>query len=131
MNDAFLVGSLQPIRNFDGKLGCLLKAFKDWFMRSALDPLTKGLSFQQLHDNERLTLVFTQVIDRTDVGVIEGGRSACLALKSFESPRVTSQFAGKKFDSDAAPQFQVFGLIYNAHPTATQQVQNTVVGNLL
>jgi len=46
--------------------------------------LAQGLSFQQLHGNERLAILFADVVDRADIGMIESGSRPRFALEAFQ-----------------------------------------------
>jgi hypothetical protein len=61
------------------------------------DPLPQGLPFQQLHDQERLTLVLTDIVNCADVGMIERTRGARLPLKAFQGLVILDKTFGQEF----------------------------------
>src|SRR6516164_1424914 len=72
MDDAFLVCSFQAVGDLKGKVDYLLNPLLGFLVSRVLYPVTDGLSLQQLHDDERLCFVFAKVVDRANVGVVEG-----------------------------------------------------------
>jgi len=55
-----------------------------------------------LHRDEVLPFVLADVVDRTDIGMIEGRSRLCLALESLQSMVVSGQLFGEELQSDGA-----------------------------
>ena len=63
-----------------------------------------------------LPLVLPDVVDRADVGVVEGRGGAGFALEPFDRVRVAGRLRGQELERDAAAQAPVFGLVDDTHP---------------
>ena len=64
------------------------------------DPLPQGLPFQQLHGNERLTLVLTNVVNCADIGMIERTRGTRLALEALLGLTILLERLGQKLQGN-------------------------------
>src|SRR5215831_12278073 len=73
--------------------------------------------------------MLTDVVDRTDVGVVQGGSCPCLALEAAESLGIASDFIGKKLQSYETVEPGVLALVDHAHPAAAQLSDDVVMGN--
>src|SRR5271168_35302 len=51
---------------------------------AAFDAMLESFALEQLHGDERLAVVLTDLVNRADVRVIQSGSSTSLALKSLE-----------------------------------------------
>jgi hypothetical protein len=77
VNDAPFVCGVERVPNLDPEPQDLLK--RQGF---TLDTVLQRLAIQKLHDNEGLSVLFVNLVDRADVRVIQGGGSFGLPLKS-------------------------------------------------
>ena len=73
--------------------------------------------------------MLTDLMNRADVGMVQGGGGAGLAAKSLQRLRVLRGIFGKKLQGDEAAEQRVFCLVNDAHPTATEQFDDAVVGD--
>jgi hypothetical protein len=73
-------------------------------------------------------MLFADVVDGADVGVVEGGSSLGLALKASQSLRVAGDLVGQEFEGDKPAQAGVFGLVDHTHAAATQSFEGAVMG---
>src|SRR5271169_4242455 len=87
VDDSFAVGGIERVGNLNGDVEYGLSV-----QRAAGDAVLQRRPVQKLHGDERLPVLLTDVIDRADVGVTEGGRSLCLALEASQSLRVSGNF---------------------------------------
>ena len=78
-----------------------------------------------------LPVVLVDVVDRADVGVLERGGRAGLALEPLERLRVARQLLGQELQRDAAAELQVLGLVDDAHAAAAELREDPVVGDRL
>src|SRR4029077_4209203 len=69
------------------------------------------------------------VVDSANVGVIEGRGGLCFALEARDDLRVAGYIVGKKFERDQAMKTSVFGFINHAHASATELLDDAVVGD--
>ena len=83
VENAFLVCRVQGIRKLRAQVQYVFDR-----ERSALNHLLERLSFQKLHDNEGLSVIFSNFVDRADVRMVQCGCSAGFTPKAFQSLRV-------------------------------------------
>ena len=67
-----------------------------------LESRRQGFPFQVLHDEKRGALLLADVIERTDVGMIELGDDARLAIEPLAELRVGRKRRRQYFDCDCA-----------------------------
>src|ERR1700737_2286091 len=82
---------------------------------------------KKLHSDERLTILFADVMNSANVRVIQCRCGLGFALKTGECLRVTRNFFRQEFEGDEAMQPRILGLIHNAHSPATELFNNAVV----
>ena len=66
-------------------------------------------------------------VDRDDVGMIELGGGARLALEALPAVGVAGQFAGQHLQRDAPLELGVFGEVHLAHAALAEQFEDPVV----
>ena len=71
--------------------------------------------------------MLVDVVDRTDVEMVERRSRLRFTLKSFQGLLVVGESFGKEFQCDCAPELEVLGPINHTHTTAAELVQNAVV----
>jgi hypothetical protein len=59
--------------------------------------MLQGLPLEAFHGDEGLPILFTDVVDGTDVGVVESRGGFGFATKPTERLRVIGEIVGKKF----------------------------------
>ena len=124
VNDAFGVSRVEGVGNFDGQ-GKNLAGLH----RTARDAVLQGYAIQKLHGDEGLAVLLADIVNRTDVGVIQSGGGLGFALKTAERLGIASDFVGKEFQSDEAVQAGVLSLVNHAHAAATELFDDAIVGN--
>jgi hypothetical protein len=80
-----------------------------------------------LNANERFAVLFTDVVNGTNIGVIQCGYGFCLAAKSLDGCRIASEFSGKKLDGNESVKPLVLGFINHTHPAAAEFFEDAVV----
>ncbi len=89
MDDAFRVSGIEGVGDFDGEgenFGGLHGATRDaMFQRHA---------FEVFHGDEGLAVLLANVVDRTDVGVVERGGGLGFALEARKRLRVAGDVVG-------------------------------------
>src|ERR1700680_760560 len=83
--------------------------------------------FQKLHRDEGLGIMLADLINRADVGMIEGRRSAGFAPEALGGLGVLGKFFRKEFQADEASNLKVFGLVDHAHPAAAELLDYAVM----
>src|SRR5580700_10797139 len=97
MDDAFLVGRVECVRNLQGKTEQLTRGKRGPLASAGLNSLPERLALKQLHHEEVLALVLSELMDGADIGMVERGGRSRFALKSLDRLRIVSKFIGKKF----------------------------------
>ena len=72
---------------------------------------------------------FADVVNRTDVGMIEGGGRLRFPLETFQSLAILGQGLGQELERDKPVQAGVFSLVDHAHAPATQFLEDAVMRN--
>jgi hypothetical protein len=68
------------------------------FVWPAGDDVLEGGAIEKFHGDESLARVFTDVVDRAVVRVVQRGGGAGIALEAFERRRVVGDLFGKKWE---------------------------------
>jgi hypothetical protein len=122
MHNPGSMGRVQRVGNFGSQ------GQQDFgFQRPSRDSILKCQAIEKLHGDKRLVLVPANLIDRADVGMIEGRSGAGLAAKPFQSMRIIGHIFGEELESDESPEFSVFGLVHHAHAATTQLLDDAIV----
>ena len=79
MNDAFCMGGIQSVRDFDGEIEEMFRLHR---LRGY--ELTESFAFEILHDDEGAAIMLADLMNRTDIGVVEGGGSTGFTAKALE-----------------------------------------------
>src|SRR5215831_18737416 len=124
MNDSLAMGRVQRISNLDAKRQNHLR-----IERAPRDTLFQSHPFQQLHGNERLAVLFADVVNGADVRVIEGGSSLGFALKAGERLGIAGYLIGEELEGNKTVKPSIFSLVDHAHATATELLNDAVVGD--
>src|SRR5207249_4071358 len=95
-----------------------LPEFHSLVVGPAVDPVLERLAFQQLHGDEVASAVFSNLVDRADIWVVQSGGGASFALKTVERERIFFRLRRKELERDMAAQVDVRGFVHNAHPSA-------------
>ena len=82
--------------------------------------MLERLPLQQLHGDERPAFGLVHVVNRADVGVIEGGSGLGFALETLERRVILCEFLRQKLQRDEAVELGVLGLIDHAHSAAAK-----------
>jgi hypothetical protein len=122
MNDAARAGGVQRVGN-------LRAEFKQGIggHGAAADTFAQGLPFEEFHHEEGLAIVLADVVNGANARMIQGGRGAGFALKTFERRRIFGEVGRQEFESDLAAETRVFGSKNLAHAAAAQGVDDPVM----
>jgi hypothetical protein len=97
VNDAVRVRLVERIRDRHG----VAQRFVDRH-RAARDPLRQVLAVEELHDEELAPFVVADVVERADVGMLERGDRARLAVEALAELRVGGKGRRQDLDGDGA-----------------------------
>src|SRR5258708_17773142 len=75
--------------------------------------------------------MFFNRMDGADIGMIQGRRGASFALETLHGGGIPGQFFRQELQSDAASEFDVFGLVNYTHTAAAQDLQDSIMRDLL
>jgi hypothetical protein len=122
MNDSLGVGGIQRIRDFDGDIEQLIH-----FQRTPIDQVLQGGPVEKLHGYEGSTVLFANVVDCANAGMIQRGGGLSFSLKATQSLLVAGNFFREKLQRYETPQSGVFGLVNHSHATATEAFDDAVM----
>ncbi len=124
MDDAFSMGCVEGVGDLDGEGEDRVQ-----FHRAIADTVLKGQAVEKLHDDKRMPIVPADLVNGTDVGMIECGCGLGLALKAGESLRILGYIVGQKFEGDKAVEVGVFRLVDDTHSSSANFLEHAVVRN--
>jgi hypothetical protein len=126
VDDPLAVGGLQRIRHLRSQLQQPLH-----LQRLAADPVLQGLAFHQLHHEEGVPLVLSDLVDHADVGMVEGRSGPCLTLETLEGVSAAGELLGQELHRHVAVEAHVLGFVYHTHPAPAEPPENSVMGQRL
>jgi hypothetical protein len=95
-----------------------------------LQTIPKSLAVQQLHYEKGLALlVFADIIDGTDMRMIDARCSSCFSPESFQRRWIGWQDFRQELDCHFASEADVFRAVDHAHASTAQMRNNSVVRN--
>ena len=121
MHDTLPVGLVQRVGNLDGVFQTLI----EW-QPSLLQPLLERVALDVLHDEVVEAVLFTDIVERTDVGMVQATDRTGLTLEAFPALGIVGEVFGKDFDGDGAVQAGVGGAIHLSHSTGTNERRDFV-----
>ena len=123
MDDAFAVGGIQRVGDFDGEPSRTSISSGRPAMRCfSVTPSRYSMAMKAW------PFCFADVVDGADVGMIQSGSGLRLAPEALE--RLTDLWAtssGRNFSATKRSQARVFGLVDDAHAAAAQLFDDAVV----
>jgi hypothetical protein len=122
VDDALGVGGLERFGDAAGDPERVLEG-----NRPAGDALLEGLALGQLHDQEALAVRLVEAVDRRDVGVVQGGEQARLAVEASEPLRVFGEGIWQQLERHRATQLAVLGAVHLAHPALAELAGDPVM----
>ena len=76
------------------------------------------------------TVLLADVVDGADVGMVQRGSGARLALKAAEGLRVARDVVREELQRHETMEADVLGLVDDAHPAGAQLLEDAVVGEV-
>jgi len=116
------VGGVESVGNLDTHFQQLFQ-----LERPALDLVSESRAVQILHGDEGLPLLLADVVDRANVGMVQGRSRLGLALEAGQGLGVAGNVIRQELERDKAVQPGVFGFVDDAHATTTDLLHNAVV----
>ena len=110
MNNVFAMSRVERIGNLDAVLQ------NEFGLEGMIaDLIGERLAHQQFHHDKLLAIMFFDLIDGADVGMVEGGGRAGLAQEARRNFRAALETIGQHLDGDAASQAQIFRFVNYSH----------------
>ena len=125
MNDAVTMGAIERIGDFDGRSQQEVRG-----ERPALEPLRERLALEILHHQKVDLVVTADVVQGTDVRVIELRDCSGFLFEPAASIRVLRRQARQDLQGDDPPEAGIASAIDFAHPTRADRRQNLVGAKL-
>ena len=97
--------------------------------RAGAEDLVQRGAVDQLHHDEAAAFVLADVVERADVGVVQGRGGAGLALEAFRGQRVGGGRLGQELHRDVAAEAEVLAPVHHTHAASAQPIDDAVVRN--
>ena len=124
VNNAFKMRGFQTIRDLQSQVQDLLSA-----ERSTIKNLPEVLAVEKLHGDECIARMLADVIERTNVGMVERRHRLRLSLKAVQPLWVSRKVLRQKFKRHKTMQAGVLGLIHHSHTAAAEFLNNFIMRN--
>ena len=82
---------------------------------------------EKFHCDKGLAVLLANIVNGTDIRMIERGGGLRFALKTSERLGIKGNFWGKEFQRDESVKAGVFGFVDNAHATTAEFFDDAVV----
>jgi hypothetical protein len=122
MNDSLGVGGVQRVGEVDAERK---EGFH--FQGAPGDVVLQRRAFQKLHGNVRFSILFADVVDGADVGMIQGRRCLGFALKPGERLWVSCDVFGEELERDETMEASILGFVDDAHTAATELLDDAIM----
>ena len=124
MHDALRVRGVKGVGDLDTEIDNLVN-----LEHAAGDAIVEGLALHPLHHDEWLALVFTDVVHRADVGVVQRGGGPRFDAKPFHSLPISRQFFRDEFEGNLAAKAGVVSAVNDAHTAGAELVDHPIMRN--
>ena len=94
MDDPLFMGARERVGNLARDVERLLYGKARALRRRARDPIRERLAFHEFQDKGADTVTVFDTVDAADVGMIQGGEYACLALEAGKAIGVRCELGG-------------------------------------
>src|ERR1700677_2924415 len=122
MNDSSSVRGIERGGDLDAKREQSVQ-----FHGTPRDALLQGCAIQKLHSNERFPVLFTNVIDRADVWVIQRGRSLRFSLEAGQGLWVSGHSLSQKLKRNEAMETRILSFVNDSHPAAAELLNDAIM----
>src|SRR2546430_5474266 len=104
----------------------ICRVLRQW---PACNVVLQSPAFEQLHHDELLLVMLTDLVHHADIRMIERRGSTRFAQEAFERALIFRQILGQELQGHGSPQNKVFGTVDDSHATASKLFENAVVGH--
>src|ERR1700733_3288616 len=91
------------------------------------DQMLQSYAIEEFHGDEGAALVFANIVNGADVGMVESGGSLRLSLKSGEGLGIARYLLRKELQGNKTSQACVFRFVNHAHPAPAEFFDHAVV----
>jgi hypothetical protein len=116
-----LVRLVQPFRNLGGILEELRRG-----KRSLREARLERFALQPFHNKIVDSVLLSDIVHRTDAGMIQTGGSARLTLEAQPSAFIGREVGWKDLDGHSTIKTRVAGLVYLAHAASARRRENLI-----
>src|SRR5262249_631848 len=99
--------------------------------RAAVNDVLQRVALEIFHDDEGLLAFFADVVNRANVGMIEGGGGLSLAAKPAEGNRIAGDVFRKKLERNEGAEPRFFSFVDDTHPATAEFFDHSVVRDVL
>ena len=122
MDDAFGVRGIKSVSDIDANFKQAVN-----FHGSGGDDVLEGCALHELHHDEGAAIMFLNVVDGADIGVIQRRGGPRFTLETLQHLSVFGNIVRQEFQRDEASQAHVFGLVDHAHTAAAEFLDNPIM----
>ncbi len=126
MHDSFAVRRVQPVGDLYSQ-----RQARFQFHRAPANQVFEGGAVEELHRQEGAAVLFSDVVDGADIGMIQRRRCFRFALKAGQGLRVAGDVVGQQLQRYKAMQPQVFSFVDDSHSASAELLDDAVVRNCL
>src|SRR5437868_11621058 len=91
------------------------------------EALIESLALKQLHGDEALAVLLSDIVKRANIGMIQRRGRAGFALKSLQRLRIAGEFRRQKLERNVAAEARVFRLIHHSHAAGAELGEDAIV----
>ena len=96
--------------------------------RTGMHETAQGLPLEQFHHDVKMAALFTEVVDRADVRMVQARSEASLAPEALQRFFVARELGRENLDCYQSVEPRVAGAIHHAHPAGADLLENGVMG---
>ena len=93
--------------------------------------MLQSLAVEKFHRDEGFAVRFADIVNRADVGMVQGGGGLGFSLETREGLRIFRDVVRQEFQRDETMQADVFGFVHDAHAATAEAFQDAIVGKSL
>src|SRR5688572_806260 len=112
----------ETVRDLNSKLDDLFD-----LQRSFRNPLLERLALEQLHHDERLTVIAPDIVNRADARMVQRRYGSRLPLKALQGLEIVGKFRGQELQRHKSIQLGIPGFIDDTHAAAAELFENDVL----
>src|ERR1700751_2518102 len=124
MNDTFGVGGIKGVGDLDGEREDQVRVH-----RTIPDAVLQRHAIEEFHHDERLTVLLTDVVDSTDIRMVQRRGSLCLPLKPGERLMIAGDILRQELERHKAMKACVLRFVNHTHSASAELLDDAIVGD--